>query len=80
MGTSYLVDKNMDDSILSLIRVCDNGDIEYLKNGEWLPSPHAFDILMGEIGDAITPEEARDIAPRFGGTIELDDAELSERS
>lgn len=72
MGTTYLVRKKPDGGIWSLIRYCDSGAIEHLVNGKWLPAPKAFYIFTGEIGDEITKEEARTIAPQFGGTIELD--------
>lgn len=75
MATSYLVRKERDGSILSLIRSCDSGAIEHMIDGEWLPAPNAFAILVGELGEEITVEEARDIAPRFGGTIESEGPE-----
>ena len=77
MGTTYLVRRDKDGSVWLLMRVCDDGAIERLVNGKWFPEPNEFYVSMGELGDDITPEEAREIAPRFGGTIELDDAESS---
>ena len=72
MGTSYLVRKKTDRSVHSLIRVCDDGAVEYLANGKWLPEPNAFHVLMGEIGEEVSAVEARDIAQQFGGTIDLE--------
>lgn len=75
MGTTYLVRKTKDGNIWSLIRWTDEGAIERLASGKWVPDPNEFYISMGEIGDEITVEEARAIAPQFGGTIELNGPE-----
>jgi hypothetical protein len=80
MRPTYLVRKDKDGIVWLLMRVCDDGAVERLVNGKWLPEPNEFYVSIGELGDDITAEEAREIAPQFGGTIELDDTEASERS
>ena len=69
MGTTYLVRKNADSAVYSLLRVCDDGAVEYLAGSTWLPEPNAFYVIIGEIGDEVTAEEAEAIARGMGGDL-----------